>query len=143
MRAVPSIQVRSEDQFRALRVRRRFSHGRYHNYFLEIVNMNLLTFPIGPLDCVCRERADGGSQMEDFSMARKKEQPKPISSLRFDFADSLENLCNQSMMLMQTVDSVIRHHDPSKPLNQGIIDLLRQRSDAMRAAMIGGDDDAD
>lgn len=75
-------------------------------------------------------------------MARKKDPPKPISELRFDFVDSLENVCNQAMMLMQVVDAILRHHDGDKvqPLPPGIVEMLQQRSDAMRQALIGKDD---
>ncbi len=65
-------------------------------------------------------------------MARKKEAPKPISTLRFDFIDSLENLCHQSIMLLQVVDSILQQ-DLLKP---AIAEMLTERSKALRAALI-------
>lgn len=68
-------------------------------------------------------------------MARKKEPPRPLSALRFDFVDSLENVCNQAMMLLQVVDSVIGQ-DLLKP---AISEMLAERSKALRVALIGED----
>lgn len=68
-------------------------------------------------------------------MARKKEAPKPLSHLRFDFADSLENVCNQAMMLLQAVDTLIQHGD----VKPSIKEILIERSKAMRDALISDD----
>lgn len=68
-------------------------------------------------------------------MARKKDPPKPLSNLRFDFVDSLENVCNQAMMLLQAVDSVIQHGG----LKPAINDILAERAKALRAALISED----
>ena len=72
-------------------------------------------------------------------MARKKDTPKPISHLRFDFVDSLENVCQQSIMLLQAVDTVIKHGE----LNDEIKGILSERSKALRESLIGDGSDAD
>ncbi len=64
-------------------------------------------------------------------MARKKEPPKPLFSLKFDFVASLDNVCHEAIMLMQVVDSVI--HMVEMP--QGVKDMLIERAKAMRAAL--------
>jgi hypothetical protein len=69
-------------------------------------------------------------------MARKKEAPKPLFELRHDFVASLENVCQQSMMLLQAVDAVLQHDSNLKP---GVRDILKERSDAMRAALMSED----
>ena len=69
-------------------------------------------------------------------MARKKPDPKPLAGLRFDFADALENVCNQSMMMLQAVGTILQHDENLKP---GIRDILQQRHDALRNALIGKD----
>lgn len=69
-------------------------------------------------------------------MARKKEQPKPISALRFDFVASLENVCQQAIMMLQVVDTLVRQDTSLKPT---VRDLLKERSDALRMALIGDD----
>jgi hypothetical protein len=67
-------------------------------------------------------------------MARKKPPIKPMSTLRFDFVDSLENLCQQALMLMTAVDTVLARV-PSLPGH----DILAERSAALRAALISED----
>lgn len=66
-------------------------------------------------------------------MARKKDPPKPLSSLRFDFVTSLENTCNQAMMLLQTVDMILQHDTNLKP---GVRDILAERAKALRDALV-------
>jgi hypothetical protein len=66
-------------------------------------------------------------------MARKKEPPKPMSSLRFEFVASLENLCNEAIMMLHAVDTLVRQDDGVKP---GVRDILRERSAALRAALL-------
>lgn len=73
-------------------------------------------------------------------MARKKTPAKPISALRFDFVESLENLCNESMLLWQALESVLQRR--GKPIPDGVWDILQERHDAFRAALIGRDDDS-
>lgn len=74
-------------------------------------------------------------------MAKRKEPPKPLSRVRFDFVDALENVCNQSLMMLQAVDMLIR---PGNGIAEHIPDPVRQtlaeRGAALREALIGGDD---
>lgn len=69
-------------------------------------------------------------------MARKKETPKPMFSLRHDFVASLENLCSECIMLLQVVDTLVRQDDSLKPAVRG---LLKERSEALRAALMTED----
>jgi hypothetical protein len=73
-------------------------------------------------------------------MARKKEPPKPLAGLRFDFVESLENVCQQSLMLLQVVDTILKHQDEGVPLKPGVLAIMQQRADALREALIGRDD---
>lgn len=68
-------------------------------------------------------------------MARKKEPPKPMFGLRHDFMDSLENVCQQSLMLLQAVDMVLKNGGLPKP----VAAVLQERHDAMRAALMTED----
>jgi hypothetical protein len=63
----------------------------------------------------------------------KKKVVKPIASLRFDFAEALENLCGQSMMMLQAVSSLLQHGN----LKPSVRKLLQERHDALRDALIG------
>lgn len=68
-------------------------------------------------------------------MARKKEPPKPMFDLRHDFVASLENLYQQALMLMQTVDMVVKHETTPEPIKK----ILREQSAALRAALMSED----
>lgn len=70
-------------------------------------------------------------------MARKKEPPKPIAGLRFDFVNSLENLCDETMLTVQALSSVLKIDSEIHP---AIKEILQERHDALRAALIGSDD---
>ena len=69
-------------------------------------------------------------------MARKKDPPKPLFALRHDFVASLDNVCSEAVMLLQAVDTVLRHDDK---LASGVRDILSERSKAMRAALMSED----
>lgn len=64
-------------------------------------------------------------------MARQKEQPKPLFTLKHDFVAALDNVCHEAIMLMQAVDMVIRHGD----VPESIKEILVERAKAMRAAL--------
>lgn len=66
-------------------------------------------------------------------MARQKEPPKPMSALRHDFVASLENVCQQSLMLMQAVEMVIEKDSGIRPQ---IREMLSERAEALRAALL-------
>lgn len=70
-------------------------------------------------------------------MARRKDPPEPLSSLRFEFVDALENVCHQSIMMLQVVDTLTRQDSSLKPT---VKSLLEERSKALREALIGGDE---
>jgi hypothetical protein len=65
-------------------------------------------------------------------MARKKDPPKPMFSLKHDFVASLDNLCNECIMMLQAVETVVRDDDKLVP---GVRDILRERCKAFRAAL--------
>jgi hypothetical protein len=71
-------------------------------------------------------------------MARKKQPLKPMSDLRFDFVASLENVCQQALMLMQAAEMVVRHDATPEPIRK----ILAERVADMRDALIGNDDEA-
>lgn len=70
-------------------------------------------------------------------MARKKEPPKPIASLRFDFAESLENVCHQAIMMIQAISAILQHDSEMAAASR---DILKERHDALRDALIGKDE---
>lgn len=73
-------------------------------------------------------------------MAKKKQPAKPMSNLRFDFEDSLENVCNRSLMLVQAVDMTLEAVNSElqhATLPESIKTILKERADGLRAALIG------
>lgn len=70
-------------------------------------------------------------------MARKKDPPKPMFALRFDFVASLDALCGEATMLLNALETVLKHDASLKP---GVKDLLDQRCKALRAALFLGDE---
>lgn len=73
-------------------------------------------------------------------MGRKKEPPKPICRVRFDFVESMNNLCDRAMLTWQALDTFLKHADPKKT---PAYDILRERADELRAALIGADDESE
>lgn len=56
-----------------------------------------------------------------------------MSALRHDFVASLENVCQQSLMLMQAVEMVIEKDSGIRPQ---IREMLSERAEALRAALL-------
>lgn len=69
-------------------------------------------------------------------MAKKKDAPPPMFTLRHEFVASLENLCQQALMMVQALDTVLQHDTGLKP---GVRDLLAERNKALRAALLSED----
>ena len=69
-------------------------------------------------------------------MAVKKKAVKPLSTVRFDFVDAMENVCNEAIMMLQSVDTVLQLDTTMKP---GTKEILQQRHDSLRNALIGED----
>lgn len=67
---------------------------------------------------------------------RKKAPPKPMFALRFDFIESLENLCQQSIMLLQCIETVMTH----TKIGPGVKEILQERVKAFRAALMSETD---
>lgn len=65
-----------------------------------------------------------------------KKTPKPLFSLKNDFADSLEAFCQAGIMLEQQVRSAIE----LGCIDNRVKDLVQKRLDAFRAAMISDTD---
>lgn len=70
-------------------------------------------------------------------MARKKEEPKPLFSLKHDFYDSLDHVLQQAINLMQAVDQAIDLAGDKMP--EPIRETLKERSAAMRKALMTED----
>lgn len=70
-------------------------------------------------------------------MVRKKEPPKPLFTLKHDFVAALENVCSEAVMLLNALETVLRHDSSLKP---GVRDLLAERCKALRAALLSGED---
>lgn len=69
-------------------------------------------------------------------MARKKDDPpKPLFSVKQDFVNALENVCGETLMLLQAVEMALRHGDVA----HGVKDILTERANAMRAALVSED----
>jgi hypothetical protein len=72
-------------------------------------------------------------------MARKKEPPKPLFALRHDFVASLENVCNECIMMLQAVEMVTRESVPNVSIPGPVRELLKERVQALRAALMSED----
>lgn len=66
-------------------------------------------------------------------MARKKAPPPPLFDLRHAFVASLENVCNEAVLMLGAVETILRHDDQIKA---GARDLLRARVAALRSALM-------
>jgi hypothetical protein len=64
-------------------------------------------------------------------MARKKRQAKPLFEANCDFMDSLINVCHQAVLLLDAIDTIMQQELPA-----GVVDLLDERRQALRAALI-------
>lgn len=69
-------------------------------------------------------------------MPRKKERPKPLFGLKHDFYESLDHVLQCCIILMQSVDQAI---DLDQVKAGPAQDLLRERSAALRAALMRDD----
>lgn len=67
-------------------------------------------------------------------MARKKEELKPLFSLKHDFCASLDHVLQEAIMLMQAVDQAVDLSGDK--MNTVIRDALTLRSAAMRKALM-------
>lgn len=67
-------------------------------------------------------------------MGRKKEPAKAMFALKHDFVASLDNVCQEAIMLLQAVDMVINFKGGAL-LPPQIRSMLKERHDAMRAAL--------
>lgn len=69
-------------------------------------------------------------------MARKKEKPKPLFSLKHDFLDSLEEFIQASMMLHNAVKTVLDYGAPGQPIPDSVKEMLRERIAAWEKATL-------
>lgn len=65
-------------------------------------------------------------------MATKKLLPKPLFSLKHDFYASLDHADQQGIMLIQAIETVLKHGGDKIPA----ADMLKERCDAFRAALM-------
>ena len=70
-------------------------------------------------------------------MARKKEEPKPLFSLKHDFYASLDNALQQASNLLQVVDQAVDLAGDKMPAP--IKEILMERSAALRKALMSDD----
>lgn len=68
-------------------------------------------------------------------MARKKEQPKPLFSVKHDFYASLDNFAQEALQLLQTTEMVLSHG----AVDERVAPILRERASALRTAMLSAD----
>jgi hypothetical protein len=64
-------------------------------------------------------------------MAKKKDI-KPLFAVKHDFVDSLDNMLNEAMFLIQQVDSALKL---GAVTNEGVANMLRDRLTSFRAAL--------
>ena len=57
-------------------------------------------------------------------MARKKDPPKPLLSLKFDFVESLDNLTQQAVNMVQMVELVVDHGNLPAPVKEKLAEQL-------------------
>ena len=65
-------------------------------------------------------------------MARKKEPAPPLFSVRHQFQNSLEAVCNESIMLVQAVEMALR----GRAVQAGAAEILKERVAAFRATLM-------
>jgi len=65
-------------------------------------------------------------------MARKKEEPKPLFSLKHDFYESLDAVTQQGIMLIQAIE----HALDLGQVNERVAPIIRERLDAFRKALL-------
>lgn len=63
-----------------------------------------------------------------------KKEPKPLFGLKHDFYESLDNVLQQTITLMQCVDQALDLAGDKIP--EPIRDLLKVRSEALRKALM-------
>jgi hypothetical protein len=68
-------------------------------------------------------------------MARKKEPPKPMFTLRHDFEESLKNFCVAGLLFYQVVDIALSQDLIKEPAAT----MVREKMERFRAAMMSDD----
>jgi hypothetical protein len=63
----------------------------------------------------------------------KKNPPKPLLTVKFEFVEALDNVVAQSINLITLCESILEHEQIK---TKGIADMLRERLDAFRKAML-------
>jgi hypothetical protein len=69
-------------------------------------------------------------------MARTKEAPKPLFSVKHDFYASLDHHLQQGVNLLQAVEMIL---DLSKSLEPPLAGQLRERAEAFRLSLLTED----
>ena len=70
-------------------------------------------------------------------MARKTKTYVPLFNVRHDFADSLQNVCQEAILLLQAIDTTLGVDGAIT--NSAARDILTERATAFRAALCGDD----
>jgi hypothetical protein len=69
---------------------------------------------------------------QESEMARKKEQPKPLFTLKHDFYASLDEVAQRAIVLIQAIESALdlgQIGDAAKP-------IVREHLDAFRKSLL-------
>ncbi len=63
-------------------------------------------------------------------MARKKQEAEPLLVHKHAFVDSLDNVVQQSIMLLSAIDTIMTHQPDLKGA-----DILKERAEAFRKSI--------
>lgn len=74
-------------------------------------------------------------------MARKKETPKPLFTVKHDFVDSLDAFIQASIMQNNAISTVLSLTKPGDPMPESVRALLKERSDAWEKATLSQNED--
>lgn len=64
-------------------------------------------------------------------MARAKPTPKPLFSVKFDFVESLDNVAQEGVMLLQCIKTILDNIE----IKPGVREILDERVAAFRKAL--------
>lgn len=68
-------------------------------------------------------------------MAKTKEKPKPLFAVKHDFYASVDNVAQESIMLIQAIEMALRGGKIPEP----VADILKERVAAFRASLSSDD----
>lgn len=69
-------------------------------------------------------------------MAAKKKTPPPLFAVKFNFIDSLDAFIQASMMLHNSITTILSLTKPGDPIPDDVRKMLKERADAWEKATL-------